>query len=163
MLINCQCMECNKDFIKDHSQVRGKNFCSRSCAVTFNNRNRIPKNPCKCGKKLPKKVKLCLSCKRDSSPTTLREIKYSAKYQKYAYVRLLARKNRDSLPQACQYCGYSTHVEVCHIKSIGSFSDDSLLSEINHIDNLLILCPNHHWEFDNGILSIKQIVPELHR
>ncbi|MBE7514091.1 MAG: HNH endonuclease [Anaerolineales bacterium] len=34
------------------------------------------------------------------------------------------------------------------------FFPDSLLSEINAIDNLMALCPNHHWELDNHLLSL---------
>lgn len=54
----------------------------------------------------------------------------------------------------CHICGYDKHVEVAHIKAVSEFSDDTLISEINSIDNLIGLCPNHHWEYDNGILKI---------
>lgn len=36
-----------------------------------------------------------------------------------------------------------------------SFSMDSLISEINSLENLIYLCPNCHWEFDNELLIIK--------
>jgi len=52
-------------------------------------------------------------------------------------------------PQKCKICGYNKHVNVCHIKGIGTFSMDSLVGEINALDNLIALCPNHHWEFDH--------------
>jgi len=51
-------------------------------------------------------------------------------------------------------CGYSNHVEVCHIKSVSDFDGDELMRNINSIDNLIGLCPNHHWEFDNGKINI---------
>jgi hypothetical protein len=54
----------------------------------------------------------------------------------------------------CKVCGYAKHVEVCHIKSVSEFTDDSLIGEINALDNLVYLCPNHHWEFDNNGLDI---------
>ena len=57
-------------------------------------------------------------------------------------------------PQQCAICGYDRHVEVCHIKSIADFSDNALLSEINSKANLVYLCPNHHWELDNGFLTL---------
>ena len=62
-------------------------------------------------------------------------------------------KNSDK-PKCCYICGYSNHIEIAHIKSVSSFDDDVLVSEINHINNLLPLCPNHHWEFDNGLLKL---------
>jgi len=55
---------------------------------------------------------------------------------------------------SCIICGYSKHVEVAHKKAVSDFSDDTPVSEINSIENLIALCPNHHWEYDNGILKI---------
>jgi hypothetical protein len=55
----------------------------------------------------------------------------------------------------CEVCGYTTYVEICHIKSVSSFPDDTIISEINSRDNLIGLCPNHHWEFDHGKLDIR--------
>lgn len=56
-------------------------------------------------------------------------------------------------PKVC-FCGYEKHIEVCHIKAVKDFSDDTKVLEINSIDNLKALCCNHHWEFDNGMLKI---------
>ena len=54
--------------------------------------------------------------------------------------------------------GYTNHVEVAHIKAVSNFSEDSLISEINDISNLIGLCPNHHWEYDNGLLDISKYI-----
>ena len=54
----------------------------------------------------------------------------------------------------CAICGYSHHVEVAHIKAVSEFDDSVTIQEINSINNLIGLCPNHHWEYDNGILKI---------
>ena len=54
----------------------------------------------------------------------------------------------------CEICGYDKHVEIAHIKAVSEFDDDVTIREINSIDNLIGLCPNHHWEYDNGILEI---------
>jgi len=51
---------------------------------------------------------------------------------------------------SCQQCGYTHHVEVAHIKGVSEFLDQDLVSSINSLDNLMGLCPNHHWEYDNG-------------
>lgn len=50
---------------------------------------------------------------------------------------------------SCTMCGYDKHVEIAHIKAVHEFSDEALIKEINAIENLIALCPNHHWEFDN--------------
>jgi hypothetical protein len=41
------------------------------------------------------------------------------------------------------------YVECCHKSSIESFNMDTLISVINDPKNLLGLCKNHHWEYDN--------------
>lgn len=54
----------------------------------------------------------------------------------------------------CHICGYDKHVEVAHIKAVSEFEDSATISEINSVNNLIGLCPNHHWEYDNGLLTI---------
>lgn len=54
----------------------------------------------------------------------------------------------------CHLCGYAKHVHTSHIKPVSTFSDDTLIGIINHPDNLVPLCPNHHWEFDAGLLVL---------
>ena len=64
----------------------------------------------------------------------------------------------DSVQHACcVICGYDKHVEVAHIKSVSSFDDNATIGEINDITNLVGLCPNHHWEFDNGLIDVEII------
>lgn len=72
----------------------------------------------------------------------------------FALVRSRARTKAQKLPQICSNCGYDKHVEVCHIKPISKFSLDTLVSEINKLENLLLLCPNCHYEYDKGLLKI---------
>ena len=55
----------------------------------------------------------------------------------------------------CAICGYNKHVEVAHKKSVSEFDDNTLIKDINSINNLVGLCPNHHWEFDNGLLTLE--------
>ena len=49
-----------------------------------------------------------------------------------------------NLPMICKICGYDKHVHVCHIKPIASFSQETKISTVNDISNLVILCPNCH-------------------
>lgn len=55
--------------------------------------------------------------------------------------------------QECLLCNYNKHVEIAHVKAVSDFDDNALISDINNIHNLIALCPNHHWEFDNNCLS----------
>ena len=150
------CFNCRKETIN-------LKFCSRSCANSYNN---------KLKPKRQKKVKLCIICGKpakqynNSNRTskycedcalslvkdhTLKEATYSRHHKSsaFALVRSRARKEMSTLPQICMKCGYDKHVEVCHIKPIRQFSEDTLLSVINDKTNLLLLCPNCHWEYDN--------------
>lgn len=54
----------------------------------------------------------------------------------------------------CAVCGYDKHIDIAHIKAVSEFSEDTLVSEISKASNLIALCPNHHWEYDHGLLDI---------
>jgi len=78
-------------------------------------------------------------------------------YQSYrSTIRKLAEKTYkdNNLTCECAVCGYNKHIEIAHIKAVADFDDNATIAEINDIDNLIGLCPNHHWEFDNGLLDI---------
>ena len=61
--------------------------------------------------------------------------------------------NNNKSPK-CHICGYDKHVEVAHIKAVSEFDDTATVNEINSVNNLIGLCPNHHWEYDHGLLTI---------
>ncbi len=63
-------------------------------------------------------------------------------------------------PRVCHNCGYDKHVEICHIRAIGDFPDETPVSVVSGIENLVALCPNCHWEFDRGLLKIEIPSPE---
>ena len=73
-------------------------------------------------------------------------------------IRKHARKVFDfsGLEKCCKICKYNKIVEICHIKSVSDFDDSAKIVDINSLDNLIALCPNHHWEFDNGVLDIAE-------
>lgn len=63
--------------------------------------------------------------------------------------------NQSNKLKHCIVCGYKNHYEVAHIISVSDFPDDVFVSDINNLDNLVALCPNHHWEYDKNILNLK--------
>lgn len=77
--------------------------------------------------------------------------------QKYARI---IYKNSNK-PKECIVCKYNKHFEVAHIKAVSDFNDDILISKINDIDNLIALCPNHHWEYDNTDFDIAPYLNEV--
>lgn len=80
-----------------------------------------------------------------------RDVKKAATY---APIREHARKvMKEYHNPKCIICGYSRHVDACHVKDIKDFVDEVLISEINHPSNVVPLCKNHHWEFDKKELD----------
>lgn len=178
MLVNCK--NCNIPFEKAEIEIRRhpNHFCSRSCSAKFNNKGK-QKNPPKlriCKKcksqfistKENKRSKiLCSSC-RDiyDNHTIFLKSKTLKEYQdlpsvkgkhpswKNSHIRALNRSWNKNMIKSCIICGYNKHVELCHIKPITSFSDDSLVGDINSPNNNICLCPNHHWELDNGFIAL---------
>lgn len=153
------CLECGE--ITDNPK-----FCTRSCAAKYNNRT-SPKR---------KTRRRCLKCdslvdhwsdrycqqhiqeREDNHPKnkTIGEYRLASRLKghhptsTHASIRGLARswlKHLRELP--CARCGYDKHVELAHIKAVTEFPDEALLSEVNCETNVIQLCPNCHWEFDN--------------
>ena len=109
-----------------------------------------------------KRRKACDECNaniKDWTKITYGELKEKRNYQVNSRIRELARVYyyQDNPHPVCANCGYSKHVELHHIKGISTFSDDTPISVINNYNNLIPLCPNCHWEADNGLLDISSI------
>lgn len=74
---------------------------------------------------------------------------------KYNNVRAWARRvmERHGPIKVCSMCDFDIVVEVCHIKPIKDFPETALMSEVNSLDNLVYLCPNHHAMYDKGLIQ----------
>lgn len=136
-------------------------FCSRSCSATYNNKlypKRSPENNCAiCDTPIATKLTYCKECYErriivDQESRTLEYYQGKRQYQVNSQIRDFARRKVASLEieLKCQSCGYDKHVHVCHFIAISEFPTTTTISEINDINNLLVLCPNCHWELDNG-------------
>ena len=146
-------------------------FCSRSCAATYNNK-KTPKrsfeNRCAdCQKPNTKSRTYCKECWRKRveersmekwNEETISSIKSggNSNTSRYTYIRTMSRRKylASTRPKICAVCGYSIHIEICHIKSINSFDEDCKIKDVNEMSNLIALCRNHHWEYDNNLLDI---------
>lgn len=153
------CLACGK-------KTTNPKFCSRNCAAKHNNtvapkRLKKPKFCKYCGVKLEEDRRVCANCTPyvDWSKRTLGEVRQAAKYQPNAQARDVARQEfkKSKRPAVCQNCGYSKHIEVCHIIAVKDFPPETPMSVVNGINNLVALCPNCHWEFDHGVLHIEDI------
>jgi len=155
---NCKENKHNSEFHtrKVNDYIYLKTYC-KECS---NKRNKkYQSSVCECGNDKLKISKYCTDCSVQNKRKyhTLKDVKiYAEKYgQSAAYniIRLRAQYIKKIYTQR-QNCTYSKHTEVCHIKPIGFFNDDDSIELINDTSNLLVLCPNCHWEFDNGLLEL---------
>lgn len=137
------------------TETNNPKFCSKSCAAKLN--NKTPKRK--------RKINYCKTCKKECGSRrtycdicflpedlTLKEAIYKNHHRSSAYARIRSRARntqKAKLIKNCEKCGYDKHVEVCHIKPISKFPMTTRISKINDDNNLLILCPNCHWEYDN--------------
>ena len=161
--VEVQCLKCGQTFLKKVSEIvkSPSHFCSRSCATSYHNlvsAKRTVSGECKqCGVPLSRRYIYCAECRqlREFQNKTIAEvICKSNKASKYCRIREQARKLYQHIT-ACEVCGYDKHVEICHIKPLSSFELTALVFTANERANIAVLCPNCHWELDNGLLKIK--------
>lgn len=142
-----------------------KRFCSIHCAGKYYSKPRYCKN-CKTiiGNNSYTVKRYCDICNKThnknikdwSKITILDFFNKLPIFQANARIRELARMayKRANLSRVCKNCGYSKFIEVCHIKPIASFEKTTTINIVNHITNLIGLCPNCHWELDHGLLTL---------
>jgi hypothetical protein len=167
--MNRNCQKCN-------TPTKNPKFCSKSCAAIYNNSKfpkRSPESLCiECKIPCSKSRTHCRDCWQKinhrnhqirQGNITLGEFQGKRKYQKNSQIRTFAQRliRFHQIPQICMICSYDKHVEIHHIQPVSSFSSDSLLSEINSLQNLIILCPNCHWEADNNLIPVVGIEPTM--
>ena len=116
---------------------------------------------CECGKYKTIKSAYCNKCCTNNRIKfhTLKDTTHSIVHGQSARFNIVRGRARNQYKhiKICQHCGYDKHVEVCHIKPIHSFPEDTLVSIINDKSNILILCPNCHWEHDRQYRKEKKI------
>lgn len=184
-VLEVNCAECNKLFNKKVSQIRktANNYCSSSCAAKRNNRTKVKRKregECHiCKKPIHSKLKYCEGCRpsnqynlmgsfrptrekwyKDEFDRTLQDAEYTHLHRSSAFAQIREKARRlakDFGYRECCICGYDLHIEIAHIKSISDFSKDTMVSVVNHPDNLAPLCCNCHWEFDNNFISNEEL------
>ena len=142
-------------------------FCSRSCAAKYNNKLYPKRKLTRVCTQCPNQVtdytsKLCTTCQlnRYKKYFTLRDLQnyitHKGRHKSWLYsiVRARCRKEHAERFKECYNCGYSLHIEMCHIKPITSFPLDTLITTVNSLNNVVGLCRNCHWELDHGHLSL---------
>ena len=163
------CKFCSKEVQRTLANVSDNIFCSTKCAADYRSKIGRVKRPikyCECGVRIKYNRLKCKTCNNYAQlETTLKNYTIGEIKQLYkdknglaiaAKIRGYGKTiyDRSDKPKQCIVCGYSKHYEVCHIKSVSSYSDSATMAEIHSLINLVALCPNCHWEFDRGLLSL---------
>lgn len=160
------CLNCNLPIEVRGSQkvgeIKVKIFCNNSCAARYNNLRRGRHGPrCRRCKKPLERRAICDDCKKPRSYPIAKRTKGElfARRSNWQSARSSIRQHawdiyRESgQPKICIVCQYDRHVEIGHRESVSKFPNTATIGEINALTNLVPLCPNHHWEFDNGFLE----------
>lgn len=169
-----RCTHCNKEFIKQESKhlrdiKAGKTnfYCSNKCVGLAKVLLQTKQNTCKyCSNKTINYARVCEKCRidkgltyRDYSNVSLQDLisEYS-RLQYHAKLRGHSRSvfDKSKKEKSCYLCNYNIHVDICHIIDVKDFSLDSLVLDVNNIINLVALCKNCHFEFDNDELDDEQ-------
>jgi hypothetical protein len=169
---------------KKVTEIRLKKFCNCSCAAMYNNRLHPKRKSSEIARVAV--ATYCCACGNQINSRDLRR-KYcdSCKYQARRVFNALGKRTKGSLfsssanwqsarsslrghacrvfarskrAKECAICRYSMHVNIAHLRSVSIFPETALISEINHMSNLVALCPNHHWEFDHGFLTLEDLI-----
>lgn len=64
--------------------------------------------------------------------------------------------DKHDLPEYCEVCRYNKSFQKCHIVPVSNLKGKTL-DRINHPQNLIALCPNHHWEFDHYLMDLTEL------
>ena len=55
------------------------------------------------------------------------------------------------LPTHCEICNFKRAIQYAHVKGVIEGGETT-------IDNVIVLCPNHHWLFDHNQLNFREFV-----
>jgi hypothetical protein len=172
------CKFCNSVIeVPDNTKIQNtkrKQFCNKSCAAKFNN---LGKN----------RHRSIIDNDSDGlHPTKFKRKPNVIPFQAYNKLQTILNKTKGEMfgnrknwqsarssiqksarsiyftnathTHCCQKsCTYDLHIDVAHIKPVSEFSNSSYIYEINTKENLIGLCKNHHWEFDNGHIALDDI------
>lgn len=168
------CLKCKKVITVRKNEkacnAKQRKFCNSTCFAIYNNshrkrqrKSRKSKECIDCLTPIHKSYTRCTQCKnvkKRNEWASQTKGQLFAKSKSWQNARSAIVKhakwmfNRESKKTTCHVCSYNNFIDVCHIKPVSKFSDDTTISIINAPENLIGLCPNHHREFDKDLLTL---------
>ena len=146
------------------AETANAKYCSRSHAAIHTNqqapKRRLTRTCAVCDALIPASREFCAvhgKRKADYRRLTVAQLKAkdAIKHPSYyrGYLNSITRLLNAHRPRKCQVCGYDKHVEYCHKVPIKAFLDSVMVQVVSGPENILVLCPNCHWEYDQGLLT----------
>lgn len=121
-----------------------------------------------CGKEKTIVSELCKDCRNKQKRQNIKNRTLGSFINGHKYlttkcsdIRRDARRTieESNKERVCAYCHnheFDPILEVHHIKGILEFDSSSTVSEINDVDNLVWLCPNHHQMLEMGLITLNE-------
>lgn len=142
------CPVCGKQFFRKQCQANFSKTCSRECA------NKSHQKPEAHYRKVMELYKTGKTRKEISQELGLTANQVSFAINKYEYRRpngttVASIRRRFLKGKSCVICGFNRAVEMAHIipaRDGGTYEEE----------NLMPLCPNHHYLFDNNKLTSEE-------
>ena len=154
------------------AETANAKYCSRSHAAIHTNqqapKRRLTRKCSECNTLVPANRQFCAvhgKRKADYRLLTVAQLKANdaIKHPSYyrGYLNSITRLLNVHRPRVCQVCGYEKHAEYCHKRPIKDFPDSTTVQNVSGPDNILVLCPNCHWEYDHGLLATNPALTAL--
>lgn len=153
------CAECGSRFLPDFVAKGKQKYCQKKCAVvawTRMNRTRVRHNHRQWRARQPIQVVMCGICGVPCPPGRRTFCSDRCSEKARCRRKRLGRKRQRALKRVllvkvpCEICGFSDHTDRCHI--VERSKGGPMVPW-----NVLRLCPNHHWKFDHGRLSLDEL------
>lgn len=152
------CENCGKKFLKAKRFIKtaSRNFCSKKCSFEGHRVERV-KLICSLCEKVFERSIYKLKVSRHGIYFCSRKCKDEGQKLKYSIIDIWPKHYGiyttyrahalEYYGKRCEICGYYEHPEILQVHHIDANRKN------NKIENLIVLCPNHHWA-----LTIKKAI-----
>lgn len=121
-----------------------------------------------CGKRKYRSSNMCIDCRNSAKRNNIKHRTLGSYIDGHKYlstkcsdIRKDARRTieESDKEKVCAYChnhDFDQILEVHHLRGILEFDSSATIGEVNDIDNLVWLCPNHHQMLELGLITLEQ-------
>lgn len=120
-----------------------------------------------CGKEKTIVSELCKDCRKKQKRQNIKNRTLGSFIDGHKYLaikcsdirkdarRTIEESNKEKVCAYCHNHDFDQILEVHHIKGILEFDSSTTIGDVNDINNLVWLCPNHHKMLEMGLITLK--------